>query len=389
MALRGTLKDFGIADILQFIGQQQRSGTLYLWAKQREIRIGFRDGAIIKVEDVKKRSKDLIGKWLLKSELVSEEQLAAALDKQKRTLMRLGDVLVAEKLVSRERFEQVVQLQATEVLYELFSLRAGTYQFEQGDVDASTEAIRPLRAEAVLMEGFRQLDEWPAIKKRITSPRLFFRRLKELPVPQRRESTDGTEETLLDFDGPDRGMEPIGEAERAVFALIQPDRDVQKLTDLSCLGHFETCKALANLLNCGYLQVLDPGHRLPPGLSAEDGWATRLSPRWIRISLTAVGFAAVALFASQLSLPAIRFRSSAASADADHAIQLFVAHAQLSRIAGALEIYRWEKGRLPERLEALVESHLLQAADLRYPWRENYYYRPVSEQEFILLPPLR
>src|SRR5215471_2198470 len=217
MALRGTLKDFGIADILQFIGQQQRSGTLYLRAKQkREVRIGFRDGAIVKVEDEKKRSKELIGKWLLKAELVTEEQLAAALDKQKRTLMRLGDVLVAEKLVSRERFEQVVQLQATEVLYELFSLRAGTYHFEQGDVDASTEAIRPLRAEAVLMEGFRQLDEWPAIKKRVTSPRLFFRRLKELPVPQRRESTDGTEETLIDFDGPDRGMEPIGEAERAV-----------------------------------------------------------------------------------------------------------------------------------------------------------------------------
>src|SRR5262249_42693458 len=151
------------------------------------------------------------------------------------------------------------------------------YQFEQGDVDASTEAIRPLRAEAVLMEGFRQLDEWPAIKKRVTSPWLFFRRLKELPVPQPRESTDGTEETLIDFDGPDRGMEPIGEAERVVFALIQPDRDVRKLTALSCLGHFETCKALATLLNCGYVQVLDPDPRLPPGLSAEDGWATRLS----------------------------------------------------------------------------------------------------------------
>jgi len=389
MALRGTLKDFGIADILQFIGQQQRSGTLYLRAKQREVRIGFRDGAIVKVEDVKKRSKELIGKWLLKAELVSDEQLAAALDKQRRTLMRLGDVLVAEKLVSRERFEQVVQLQATEVLYELFGLRAGTYQFEQGDVDASTEAIRPLRAEAVLMEGFRQLDEWPTIKKRITSPRLFFRRLKELPVPPQPESADGTEETLIDFDGPDRGMEPIGEAERVVYGLIEPDRDVQKLTDLSCLGHFETCKALANLLNCGYVQVLHPDHRLPAGLSAEDGWTSRLSGKWIRIGLAAVGFAAVALLASQLSLPAIRFRSSAASADADRGIQLFVAHAQLSRIAGALEIYRWETGHLPERLEPLVDSHLLQAADLRYPWRENYHYRRLSEQEFILLPPLR
>src|SRR6266851_3740929 len=95
MALRGTLKDFGIADILQFIGQQQRSGTLLLRAKQREVRIGFRDGAIVKVEDVKKRSKDLIGRWLLKAELVTQEQLAAALEKQKRTLRRPADVLLS------------------------------------------------------------------------------------------------------------------------------------------------------------------------------------------------------------------------------------------------------------------------------------------------------
>src|SRR6266849_1168328 len=98
MALRGTLKDFGIADILQFIGQQQRIGTLLLRSKQREVRIGFRDGAIVKVEDDKQRSKDQIGRWLMKAELVTQEQLAAALENKKRKLMRHGDVLVSDAL---------------------------------------------------------------------------------------------------------------------------------------------------------------------------------------------------------------------------------------------------------------------------------------------------
>src|SRR5262249_12723533 len=175
-------------------------------------------------------------------------------------------------------------------------------------------------------------DVGPDKNRGSTAPRCSLRGPNGRPLPPQPESADGTEETLIDFDGPDRGMEPIGEAERVVYGLIEPDRDVQKLTDLSCLGHFETCKALANLLNCGYVQVLHPDHRLPAGLSAEDGWTSRLSGKWIRIGLAAVGFAAVALLASQLSLPAIRFRSSAASADADRGIQLFVAHAQLSRI---------------------------------------------------------
>src|SRR5258708_33261658 len=97
--------------------------------------------------------------------------------------MRLGDVVVSDALVSRERFEQVVQLQATEVLYELFGLRTGTYHFEQGEVDLNADAIRPLRAEAVLMEGFRQLDEWPTIRKRVTSPRLAFPKPNGMPFP--------------------------------------------------------------------------------------------------------------------------------------------------------------------------------------------------------------
>jgi len=39
MALTGTLKDFGIAEILQLIGQQAKSGILHLKNKQDEIHI--------------------------------------------------------------------------------------------------------------------------------------------------------------------------------------------------------------------------------------------------------------------------------------------------------------------------------------------------------------
>ena len=41
MALKGTLKDFGIADILQLIGQQQKTGTLHLKAREEEVHVSF------------------------------------------------------------------------------------------------------------------------------------------------------------------------------------------------------------------------------------------------------------------------------------------------------------------------------------------------------------
>jgi len=47
MALQGTLKDFGIADILQLIGQQQKTGTLHLKSKDQDVQVGFKDGSIV------------------------------------------------------------------------------------------------------------------------------------------------------------------------------------------------------------------------------------------------------------------------------------------------------------------------------------------------------
>ena len=47
MALSGTLKDFGIADIFQLIGNQQKTGALVLKNGAEEVEIGFAEGNIV------------------------------------------------------------------------------------------------------------------------------------------------------------------------------------------------------------------------------------------------------------------------------------------------------------------------------------------------------
>ena len=70
-------------------------------------------------------------------------------------------------------------------------------------------------------------------------------------------------------------------------------------------------------------------------------------------------------------------------------LQRHIGRAQLARISAALDVYRLERGDLPRELTHLVETGLLLPDDLRYPWREGYYYRRVDAREFVLLPPLR
>lgn len=389
MALKGTLKDFGIADILQLIGQQQKTGTLQLKTKVQEVFIGFNNGFIVKAESATRKKKDLIGAMLVRAELISEAQLETALETQKRTLKRLGDVLVSTKLVSAERFKQMVQLQITETLYGLFLWKSGTYAFTNGDLEVE-DGVSPLRAENVLMEGFRMVDEWPQIKKTITGYTMTFERVRALPAPVKQEVDldDAFDDAFAEKKKDENKGEfkSIGDSERTIFELIRPDRDARKLIDLGRLGEFETAKALCNLVNLQYVRALYPEGQAP----ADDGstWMSRVSRRAAQVAVTAVILGFLAWIGSHLSWDTLS-GSDKGTTFSDPAAQRFISRNQESRISAALEVYRLEKGALPESLGALVDAQLLTAQDVRYPWRDPYYYRRISTAEFVLLPPLR
>jgi hypothetical protein len=383
MALRGTLKDFGIADILQLIAQQQKSGTLILKAQDAEVCLGFKDGNIVKVESAFKKKKDLLGNLLVSAEIITQQQLDQALEMQKRTLQRIGDVLVANRAVDEEKLDQMRQLQATETLYKLFTWKSGHYEFEPGQVELDAEPIAPLRAESVLMEGFRMVDEWPLIRKRITSYEVTFERLKDIPLPSGAEPNSGG------LDDPLAGeLQNLGQEERALFGLVAPNRDVRKLIDLSCLGEFEACKALCKLVNLEYLRAVPPAGRVRVHDVGRSVPASLVS-RAARILATSAVLAGLAFLAPRLNIQATTLMTASTSQYVDPAAQRLISTAQIRRIQAALELYRLERGPLPDQLSALVEVGLLAQEDLHFPWRESYYYRKLQNGDFILLPPLR
>ncbi len=315
MALKGTLKDFGIADILQLIGQQQKTGTLHLESRDEEVHVGFKDGAIVRAETTTRKKKDSIGSMLVRAELITEQQLEAALETQRRTLKRLGDVLVTNRMVTRERFAQIVQLQTTETLYKLFGWKSGTYEFVQSEVEFDPATDLRMRAESILMEGFRRVDEWPTIKKTITSYELSFERLQVLPPPPPPSAAAG-----LDEFEPDEGANGgVGQSERKVYQLVAAGQDVRRLIDLSCLGEFETCKALLNLVRLGYLRAVAPGGQ-PHAVETAPSRLDRVTaPLW-RIVMTVLVMAALGLVASRVVSTGGAF-SSAPDALAEPAAQ--------------------------------------------------------------------
>ncbi len=365
MALTGTLQDFGIAEILQLIGQQSKSGVLHVEARAEEIHVAMSNGSVVSAEYAGRRARDRLGSLLVRAELIAPGQLEKALALQKRTLRRLGDVLVEMGAVTQEQLRETTALQTSQTLYRLFEWKTGSYHFEPRDVTFDPETVTPMRCESVLLEGYRILDEWPMVRRKITSPEMTFDRLQELETPG-----------------------ALGRSEWRVYRLAVPGATVERITDRSRLGEFETAKALFNLVNLAVLRAVAPPPRsATQGVEAyARGWRDRLRRGAAGVLATAVigiGLAALLLVATG------RGASGAPATQPldDNRLERFVSRYQVERIRAALEVYRVENGVYPATLDALVDAGLARPRDLRYPWSQHHAYRRQGEG-YLLAPPL-
>jgi len=280
-------------------------------------------------------------------------------------------------------------LQTTETVYRLFSWKSGDYQFEAQQVEWDEHTVTPLRAESVLMEGFRQVDEWPMIRKRISSRAMTFEPLKVLEgdktekrlIPGGGDDVDSAFDSLGEAPREKRGeFATLGRNERRVYELAGPGRTVEQIVDLSRLGEFETCKALLNLVNLGYLKGIGPSGR---SVVADAARVSVYASRAVATVAMAAALAALVYWLDQHALAA-----QGETAVRDNTAQRMLARYQQARLGAALEVYRLERGEFPDGLRDLVEAGIVDGADLRHPFTQPYYYRRTAEGGFVLLPPV-
>lgn len=399
MALSGTLKDFGIADIFQLIGQQQKTGVLHLTEKDDEVHVSFKDGNIVRAESATRKKKELLGDMLVRAGLISDRGLQDALDEQKRTLKRLGDILVSRGAVDRSALKEMAQLQTSETIYRLFAWKTGNYAFEAAEIDFDPESVSPIRSENVLMEGFRRVDEWPLIRKRIPNASMTFERVKDLPAPKAKKSEgDEVDEAFAAFDGGGKKAEDDGDAvdnvggnERRVYRIADAGKDVAWIVDRSRLGEFEACKALMNLVNGGYLKAVNA--KADADAAAASGRRRRIAELLVATvsklgaTMALVAFLGVVAVAAPVS-PLVP-KAADRAAVADPALERVASRGQMSKLQTALAIFVLNTGKSPDSLDELVKAGVVEAADLRFPWAEPYHYRKTGDTTWVLLPPLR
>ena len=257
MALEGTLRDFSFADILQLISLQRKTGVLTLRAEENVVTVAFQDGCIVGASTLNQHTEDMIGLILLKRGEVTEVELEGALRRQEETLQRLGRILIDHHVVPVETVRVALHQQILQIVYRVFRWSDGDYHFSQEtEIDYDRDLLQPMAADSIIMEGARMTDEWPFIDQRIPDREVVFRKVD----PSRRlEVVEGGEDFLGDlefsFGEDDAGGtdslpdNQITEVQMSVYPFINGKDSVNEIILESTLIEFETCKAIAELLD--------------------------------------------------------------------------------------------------------------------------------------------
>lgn len=381
MALQGTLKDFGLADIFQLIGIQKKTGVLSLKNPQETVTVTFVEGQVVGADSTLRRLEDRLGSVLTKSGRLTETQLQDALRVQRSTMKRLGSILLEGHLIEAKALSEALQIQISQMVYRLFRWTTGEYHFSQeAKVDYDRELVVPMSAESILMEGARILDEWPMIEKGIGSFQSVY---KHANVEIARPGATGS--LSHGADGEAAGAITLSDTERQVYTLVNGQRSIQEIADRSPLSEFDTCRTLYELIS---RHLLDEVRRTAaPGVTA----ARRVrstSP----VLLGLVYLVVVLLAGSGLlvrSLPWLGraqigsglggwltpFLTPSSRASLDEAM----VRARLARVESALETYYLLNRGYPGGLEDLVSDGLIRPDSLFDAAGQHLLYQPSKD----------
>jgi Tfp pilus assembly protein PilF len=242
MAIKGSLKEASLPDVVQLLFFGRRTGCLALADRQRFGSIYFEEGWVIYANIVNRR--DRIGDVLLRTQTITREQLDQALALQQMAPgRRLGEVLVSLGALAPEELKQVVRLQIEEAVYSLFAWTSGTFTFEAGvrpEWEGDLDRINP---ENLLLEGARRIDEWGLIEKKIPTFDLVFAL----------DKTALANESLS-----------FTEAQRRLLALLDGVRDTREVIDASGLSDFDAAQALFGLITAGLAQRVGMSSKTTP-----------------------------------------------------------------------------------------------------------------------------
>ncbi|MEE8218292.1 MAG: DUF4388 domain-containing protein [Vicinamibacteria bacterium] len=237
MSLRSDLQTMGLPDVLQWIAAGRKTGALHVERTSVQKRIIVHDGNIF--SSWSNDPRESLGQFLIRLNLVSEEQLFRALLAQEEENELIGSIFLADGVLTESELKRALKAKAEETLYDLFLWPSGPFEFKEGEVPPDIRITYETPVTPVILEGIRRVDEW----KRI------------------REVFPGMEASFTVIDSPSASL---AEREQRALQLAADGKTIAEMSlEIRC-SEFETAALLFDLHTRGLVKVDETRAEAPP-----------------------------------------------------------------------------------------------------------------------------
>jgi len=323
MALEGSLKEFNLADILQLLYFQKKTGALILQGRFDRVRLLFYEGNIVGAESKRRDADNRLGRVLLKRGLITQENIDTIVQRQKKESGKFGALLVRAGFVSKEDIQEVITFQITETMVQLFSWKEGRYEFIAQSIPLDKEVGVELNTEHFLMEGVRLVDEWSEIKDRISVDSVFAAR---------------------------RGVTAeLSPEEEKILRHVDGDNDVGTIADITGVDSFTVSMTLLGLMEKGLVSRREEREFEDEEAATPRRQARRIPGLTLVIYMLVIAAMVASVYAASLT---------AGSLD------LFKARNQIDRLRLEIETYKYREGSYPVQINDTDQ------------WGNPYIYEP-------------
>jgi hypothetical protein len=233
--LRGDLRVVPLAEVLQLLDVQEQSGALTVERSGARVDIYFRRGRVDQAVATGVPEEFLLGRFVIDAELMQRADFEAFVD-SRASSPGSGHKLIGQQLVRLQHLAEpdlksCLTRQSSELIYEILRWRHGRFRFAAGlELPPHViDAALGLDVEAVLMEGYRRVDEWHLIERAIDNFDVVFLR---------------NEDSVAQM-----GRGRLTREELAVLELVNGKNTVKDIIRKSRMGSFEVSKMLYRLLS--------------------------------------------------------------------------------------------------------------------------------------------
>jgi DNA-binding response OmpR family regulator len=231
--LRGDLRVVPLAEVLQLLDVQEQSGVLTVERSGARVDIYFRRGRVDQAIADGVPDEFLLGRFVTDAELMTRADFEGFLESRAGGS---GQKLIGQQLVKLGHLAEAdlkacLTRQSSELIYEILRWRHGRFRFSAGMElpPPVIDAALGLDVEAVLMEGYRRVDEWHLIERAIDNFDVVFLR---------------NEDSVAQM-----GRGRLTREELAVLELVNGKNTVKDIVRKSRMGSFEVSKMLYRLLS--------------------------------------------------------------------------------------------------------------------------------------------